>query len=117
MSRSSRSTRRSSQCRPKSAVPKMAWYAIVADPKGNIFARGDVVPSRAAAHLAEGEPGFLGWETTGKRGLAVAASDSHPMAYCLVWPETTDTGAATTPVQPVCTRSKGPNQGVIGTCV
>jgi hypothetical protein len=65
---------------------------------------------------AEGEPGFLGWETAGKRGLAVAASDSHPMAYCLVWPETTDTEAATTPVQPVCTRSKGPNQGVIGTC-
>ena len=24
--------------RPKSAVPKMAWYAVVADPEGNIFA-------------------------------------------------------------------------------
>lgn len=35
----------------------------------------------------EGEPGFLTWETTGKRGLDVAGSDSHPMAYCLVGPE------------------------------
>jgi uncharacterized protein (DUF849 family) len=35
----------------------------------------------------EGEPGFLVWETTGKRGLAVAASDSHPMSYCLVPPD------------------------------
>ena len=24
--------------RPKTAVPKMAWYAVVADPEGNIFA-------------------------------------------------------------------------------
>ena len=24
--------------RPKAAVPKMAWYAVVADPEGNIFA-------------------------------------------------------------------------------
>ena len=44
----------------------------------------------------EGEPGFLVWETTGKRGLAAAASDSHPMAYCLVGPEATDA-----PAQPV----------------
>ena len=24
--------------RPKTAVPKAAWYAVVADPEGNIFA-------------------------------------------------------------------------------
>jgi len=24
--------------RPKTAVPKTAWYAVVADPEGNIFA-------------------------------------------------------------------------------
>jgi hypothetical protein len=39
----------------------------------------------------EGEPGFLTWETTGKKGLNAAASDSHPMSYCLVPP---DPGAA-----------------------
>jgi uncharacterized protein (DUF849 family) len=35
----------------------------------------------------EGEPGFLVWHTTGKKGLSVAASDSHPMSYCLVPPD------------------------------
>jgi hypothetical protein len=35
----------------------------------------------------EGEPGFLTWETDGKKGLSAAASDSHPMSYCLVRPE------------------------------
>jgi uncharacterized protein (DUF849 family) len=35
----------------------------------------------------EGEPGFLVWKTTGKKGLNVAASDSHPMSYCLVPPD------------------------------
>jgi uncharacterized protein (DUF849 family) len=34
----------------------------------------------------EGEPGFLVWETTGKKGLNAEASDSHPMAYCMVPP-------------------------------
>ena len=48
----------------------------------------------------EGEPGFLVWETSGKRGLARAASDSHAMAYCLVGPDATDTEAATAPAQP-----------------
>ncbi len=24
--------------RPKTAVPKMAWYAVLADPEGNVFA-------------------------------------------------------------------------------
>jgi len=31
--------------------------------------------------------GFLTWETTGKKGIAATASDSHPMAYCMVPPE------------------------------
>jgi len=35
----------------------------------------------------EGEPGFLVWKTTGKKGLNAEASDSHPMAYCMVPPE------------------------------
>lgn len=35
----------------------------------------------------QGEPGFLTWETTGKKGLNAAASDSHPMAYCMAPPE------------------------------
>ena len=34
----------------------------------------------------EGEPGFLTWDTTGKKGLAATASDSHPMAYCMTPP-------------------------------
>jgi hypothetical protein len=36
-----------------------------------------------------GEPGFLTWETTGKKAAAVTASDSHPMAYCMVPPSPT----------------------------
>jgi hypothetical protein len=35
----------------------------------------------------EGESGFLTWDTTGKKGLTATASDSHPMAYCMVGPE------------------------------
>ena len=38
----------------------------------------------------QGEPGFLTWETTGRHSLAQAASDSHPMAYCLVPPSQVD---------------------------
>jgi uncharacterized protein (DUF849 family) len=34
-----------------------------------------------------GQLGFLTWDTDGKKGLNVAASDSHPMSYCLVRPE------------------------------
>ena len=63
------------------------WYN---SPEETLFHLG-LPPNRK-----EGEPGFLGWETTGKHGLAAAASDSHPMAYCLVGPETTDTAEATT---------------------
>ena len=35
----------------------------------------------------EGEPGFLTWHTDGKLKLGGTASDSHPMAYCMVGPE------------------------------
>ena len=35
----------------------------------------------------EGEPGFLVWETDGKKRVAHQMSDSHPMAYCMVPPE------------------------------
>jgi uncharacterized protein (DUF849 family) len=58
-------------------------------------------PEETLMHLGlppnrqQGEPGFLGWDTNGKYGLAEAASDSHPMAYCLVGPESIDTEEAT----------------------
>jgi hypothetical protein len=32
----------------------------------------------------DGRPGFLVWETDGKKTLPAAASDSHPAAYCMV---------------------------------
>jgi len=35
----------------------------------------------------QGEPGFLTWETTGKKTVAAVASDSHPMAYCMTPPD------------------------------
>ena len=35
----------------------------------------------------EGEPGFLTWDTTGKKKPGETASDSHPMAYCMVGPD------------------------------
>jgi uncharacterized protein (DUF849 family) len=35
----------------------------------------------------EGEFGFLNWETTGKKAIGATASDSHPMAYCMVPPQ------------------------------
>lgn len=50
-------------------------------------------PDETLAHLGlppnrkEGEPGFLTWETSGKKGLDAHASDSHPMAYCAVPPD------------------------------
>jgi hypothetical protein len=33
-----------------------------------------------------GQRGFLTWDTDGKKKLSIAASDSHPMSYCLVSP-------------------------------
>src|SRR5208282_1211170 len=37
---------------------------------------------------AGGEHGFMVWPTDGKKGVAPSMSDSHPMAYCMVPPET-----------------------------
>jgi uncharacterized protein (DUF849 family) len=34
-----------------------------------------------------GQRGFLTWDTDGKKKLSAAASDSHPMSYCLVRPD------------------------------
>jgi hypothetical protein len=53
------------------------WYN---SPEETLHALG-LPPNRK-----EGEPGFLTWDTTGKKGLNAAASDSHPMSYCLVAP-------------------------------
>jgi hypothetical protein len=36
---------------------------------------------------AGGEHGFMVWETDGKKSVAHAMSDSHPMAYCMVPPQ------------------------------
>jgi hypothetical protein len=36
---------------------------------------------------AGGEQGFMVWETDGKKSVAHAMSDSHPMAYCMVPPQ------------------------------
>ena len=43
-----------------------------------------------------GEPGFMVWETDGKKSVTEQMSDSHPMAYCMTPPETapTPTGSA-----------------------
>ena len=38
----------------------------------------------------KGEPGFMVWETDGKKSVAHAMSDSHPMAYCMVSPQHAD---------------------------
>lgn len=35
----------------------------------------------------DGHPGFLVWETDGKKTSAKTGSDSHPMSYCMVPPE------------------------------
>jgi uncharacterized protein (DUF849 family) len=35
----------------------------------------------------EGEPGFMVWDTDGRKGVAESMSDSHPMAYCMAPPE------------------------------
>ena len=34
-----------------------------------------------------GEPGFMVWETDGKKSVAHSMSDSHPMAYCMAPPD------------------------------
>lgn len=35
----------------------------------------------------EGEPGFMVWDTDGRKGVAHSMSDSHPMAYCMAPPD------------------------------
>ena len=35
----------------------------------------------------EGEPGFMVWDTDGRKGVAESMSDSHPMAFCMAPPE------------------------------
>ena len=34
----------------------------------------------------DGQPGFLLWDTDGKKSIAKTGGDSHPMAYCMVPP-------------------------------
>ncbi|MCC7284177.1 MAG: 3-keto-5-aminohexanoate cleavage protein [Acetobacteraceae bacterium] len=38
------------------------------------------------ANRADGQKGFLVYETDGRKGLAKTGGDSHPMAYCMVPP-------------------------------
>jgi uncharacterized protein (DUF849 family) len=54
------------------------WYKSVEETLHNL----GLPPNRP-----EGEPGFLVWETDGKKRVAHQISDSHPMAYCMVPPE------------------------------
>jgi transposase len=55
------------------------WYDSVEETLHNL----GLPPNRKDA-----QPGFLVWETDGKKGLAKTAGDSHPMAYCMVPPST-----------------------------
>jgi uncharacterized protein (DUF849 family) len=43
---------------------------------------------------SDGKPGFHVWETTGKKAIAAAASDSHPIAYCMVPPDSAPSSGA-----------------------
>jgi uncharacterized protein (DUF849 family) len=54
------------------------WYDSVEETLHNL----GLPPSRQM-----GQRGFLTWDTDGKKKLSIAASDSHPMSYCLVRPE------------------------------
>ena len=54
------------------------WYDSVEETLKNL----GLPPNRA-----EGEPGFMVWETDGKKSVAKVMSDSHPMAYCMTPPE------------------------------
>ena len=55
------------------------WYDSVEETLHNL----GLPPNRKDA-----QPGFLVWETDGKKGLAKTAGNSHPMAYCMVPPST-----------------------------
>ena len=54
------------------------WYDSVEETLYNL----GLPPNRA-----EGEPGFMVWDTDGRKGVAESMSDSHPMAYCMAPPE------------------------------
>ena len=54
------------------------WYDSVDETLQNL----GLPPNREA-----GEPGFMVWETDGKKSVAHSMSDSHPMAYCMAPPE------------------------------
>jgi hypothetical protein len=53
------------------------WYNSVEETLQHL----GMTPNREA-----GQRGFLTWDTDGTTSLSVAASDSHPMSYCLVRP-------------------------------
>lgn len=53
------------------------WYKSADETLRNL----GLPPNREA-----GEPGFMVWETDGKKSVAHVMSDSHPMAYCMAPP-------------------------------
>jgi uncharacterized protein (DUF849 family) len=53
------------------------WYDSIEDTLRNL----GLPPNRA-----DGQKGFLVWDTEGKKTVAKTAGDSHPMAYCMVPP-------------------------------
>jgi len=57
------------------------WYDSIDE---TLFKLG-LPPNRAS-----GNTGFVTWYTTGRHGIGAEASDSHPMAYCLVAPTSID---------------------------
>ncbi len=66
------------------------WYDSIDETLRNLA----LPPNREAGNL-----GFLLWETDGKKVVVNQAGDSHPMAYCMVPPDTStykDTAAAAT---------------------
>lgn len=56
------------------------WYDSAEETLKNL----GLPPNRAG-----GEPGFMVWETDGKKSVAHVMSDSHPMAYCMTPPSAT----------------------------
>ena len=54
------------------------WYDSVEETLQNL----GLPPNRK-----DGQPGFIVWETDGKKGAAKTGGDSHPMAYCMVSPD------------------------------
>ena len=61
------------------------WYTSVEETLKNLG-----LPPNPTEH----NPGFLLWETDGKKTLPEVASDSHPTAYCMVPPELARLAAA-----------------------